>query len=249
MYDENINIESAESQEVAEPENYENDTLDESAESQEVAEPENSEVSEPEEVAESGRTEADAAFAEMRRRIQELEGYNADLERRNGEMHGALSRYFEGEDDEELIINANAYAEEVDPEEYRESYERERELEALRYENEALQEQITDANINRLMQEGLREVQELDPNIKSLEELGQPFVDFIASGLNTKQAYYATLAYNNNEKIYAPDTIGKVADTKSERDYFTSEEIDALTDEELNDDAIWAKVMRSMDRL
>lgn len=247
--DENYNIESAENQEVAEPEN---ESL-ESAENQEVAELENSETSDTNESVEpeesSGRTEADAAFAEMRRRIQELEGTNADLVRRNGEMHGALSRYFEGEDDEELIINANAYAEERDPDDYRADYERERELEALRAQNEELQERLTDVEVQRIADEGLREIQALDPNIKSLDELGQAFIDFIAGGLDIKKAYYATLAYNNNERIYAPDAIGRVADTKSERDYFTSEELDALTDEELADDKIFAKAMRSMERL
>lgn len=248
--DENYNIESAENQEVAELENYEEESLDESAENQEVADPESSEEETPEsDTEESGRTEADAAFAEMRRRIAELEGENADLERRNGEMHGALSRYFEGSDDEELIINAHAYADERDPDDYRQEYERNRELESLRAENEGLKEMLTDAEVGRLMQEGLREVQALDPSIKSLDELGEVFADFIASGLDTKKAYYATLAYNDNEKIYAPNAIGKVADTKSERDYFTSEELDALTDEELDDDKIFAKAMRSLERL
>lgn len=249
--DEYIN-ESAEMQEVADPavEEVETDTLG-SAENQEVAEPEESTGSPTTEESEqsTGRTPQDAAFAEQRRRIQELERANADLERRNGEMHGALSRYFEGEDDEELIINANAYAEEVDPDEYRERYEADRELADLRAQNEELQERLTHQEIERLMQDGLREVQELDPNIKSLDELGDAFVDFIASGLSTKKAYYATLAYNNNEKIFAPDAIGKVADTKAERDFFTSEEIDQLTDEELDDPVIFAKAMKSLERL
>lgn len=246
--DEYIN-ESAEMQEVADPV-VEEETL-ESEENQEVADPEESTESPTAEETEqsTGRTPQDAAFAEMRRRIQELEGANADLERRNGEMHGALSRYFEGEDDEELIINANAYAEEVDPDEYRERYEADRELADLRAQNEELQERLTNQEIERLMQEGLREVQELDPNIKSLEELGDAFIDFIASGLDTKKAYYATLAYNNNEKVFAPDAIGKVADTKAERDFFTSKELDDLTDEELDDPVIFAKAIKSLERL
>ena len=245
--DEYIN-ESAEMQEVADPVT-ENEEL-ESAENQDVADPEESENStESTEEQSSGKTEADAAFAEMRRRIQELESQNSDLERRNGAMSGALSRYFEGENDDDLIINANAYADERDPDEVRQEYERSMELEELRMQNEELQEQLTKVEIERLMQEGLREVQELDPNIKSLEELGEPFVNFIASGLNTKQAYYATLAYNNNEKIFAPDAIGKVADTKAERDFFTSEELDALTDEDLENEAIFEKAMRSLQRL
>ena len=245
MY-EDYNIESAESQEVAEPETEEL----ESAESQEVAEPEESENStESTEEQPSGRTEADAAFAEMRRRIQELESQNSDLERRNGAMSGALSRYFEGENDDDLIINANAYADERDPAEYREQYERDLELERLQAQNSALEEQLMDAEVNRLMREGLREVQAIDPNIKSLEELGDSFVDFIAAGLSTEDAYWAVQAKERSTKVLAPDAIGKVADTKSERDYFTSEELDALTDEDLNDDAIYEKAMRSLQRL
>ena len=244
MY-EDYNIESAESQEVAEPETEEL----ESAESQEVAEPETSETP-TEEASESfGRTEADAAFAEMRRQNQDLQSQLEDMARRNAAMSGALSRYFEGEDDDELVINANAYAEERDPDEYRQQYERDLELERLQAQNSALEEQLIDAEVNRLMQEGLREVQAIDPNIKSLEELGDSFVDFIAAGLSTEQAYWAVQAKERSTKVLAPDAIGKVADTKSERDYFTSEELDALTDEDLNDDAIYEKAMRSLQRL
>ena len=246
MY-EDYNIESAESQEVAEPETEEL----ESAESQEVAEPETSETP-TEEVSESesfGRTEADAAFAEMRRQNQDLQSQLEDLARRNAAMSGALSRYFEGEDDDELVINANAYAEERDPDEYRQQYERDLELERLQAQNSALEEQLIDVEVSRLMQEGLREVQEIDPNIKSLDELGDSFVDFIAAGLSTEDAYWAVQAKERNTKVLAPDAIGKVADTKSERDFFTSEELDALTDEDLNDDAIYEKAMRSLQRL
>ena len=248
MY-EDYNIESAESQEVAEPETEEL----ESAESQEVAEPETSETP-TEEVSESeagsfGRTEADAAFAEMRRQNQDLQSQLEDMARRNAAMSGALSRYFEGEDDDELVINANAYAEERDPAEYREQYERDIEFERLQAQNYALEEQLIDVEVSRLMQEGLRDVQAIDPSIKSLEELGDSFVDFIAAGLSTEDAYWAVKAKERDTKVLAPDAIGKVADTKSERDYFTSEELDALTDDDLNDDAIYEKAMRSLQRL
>ena len=103
--------------------------------------------------------------------------------------------------------------------------------------------------IDRRLQEGLREVQEIDPNIKSLDELGEPFVHMIAAGLTNKEAYYATLAMNSKEKVFAPSPIGKVSDNRTERDYYTSEEIDNLTDEELDDPQIWEKVMKSMDLL
>ena len=232
--DENINT-SAESQEVAEPET---EAL-ESAESQEVAEPESTEETH-EEPKQSGRTESDAAFAEMRRQ-------NQALEQSNRMMMEALQRYFDGETAEELSINANAYAEQRDPDDYREEWEHNQEFARLQSENEELQNKLFDAEVDRLMREGLREIQEIDPNVKSLDELGQQFGNFIRAGLTSKEAYYATKAMELKEKVFAPDAIGRVADTKSERDYYTSEELDHLTDEEM--DANWDKVMRSMQRL
>ena len=236
MNDENINIESAEIQDVADPEM---DEALESAETQEVADPDSTEDST--DVAETkGRTEMDAAFAEMRRQ-------NQQLEREAAMMREALSRYFEGDTAEELSINANAYAEERDPDEYREEWERMQDYERAIQENEALRSKMLEMEIDRRMNEGLREVQAIDPNVKSLDELGESFVRMIGAGLTTKEAYYATLAMKSKEKVMAPDPIGRVSDNRIERDYYTSEELDHLTDEEM--DANWDKVMRSMSLL
>ena len=234
--DENIN-ESVETQEVAEPEM---DEALESAETQEVAEPDTADNSTEEAEQTSGRTESDAAFAEMRRQ-------NQQLEREAKMMREALSRYFEGETAEELSINANAYAEERDPDEYRKEWEREQDYERVTRENEELRDQMLEMEIDKRMREGLREVQEIDPNVKSLDELGESFINMIAAGLTTKEAYYATLAMKSKEKVFAPDPIGRVSDNRVERDYYTSEELDNLTDEELEEN--WDKVWRSMDLL
>ena len=237
MMDENIN-ESAEIQEVAEPET---ESL-ESAETQEVAEPDTADNST--EVAEDTqaheRTEADARFAEMRRQ-------NQQLEREAKMMREALSRYFEGETAEELSINANAYAEERDPNEYRQEWEKQQDYERALEENEKLRDQMLEMEIDKRMRDALRTIQQIDPNVKSLDELGESFIHMIAAGLTDKEAYYATLAMKSKEKVFAPDPIGKVSDNRVERDYYTSEELDNLTDEEL--DANWDKVMRSMQLL
>ena len=238
MMEENIN-ESAENQEVAEPET---DSLA-GAEEQEVAEPDTAESST--EVAEEQahqRTEMDAAFAEMRRQ-------NQQLEREARMMREALSTYFEGETAEELSINANAYAQQRDPDEYRKEWEKQQDYERAIQENETLKEQMLELEVDRRMESALRTIQEIDPSVKSLDELGQSFVNMIAAGLSDKEAYYATLAMNSKEKVFAPSPIGKVSDNRVERDYYTSEEIDNLTDEELDDPKIWEKVMRSMDLL
>ena len=234
--DENYN-ESAEIQEVAEPET---EAL-ESEETQEVAETApDTEISESTEQPTHQKNDTDAAFAEMRRQNQALEN-----EKR--QMMAALQRYFDGESVEDLVINANAYAEQRDPDEYRQDYERDREYEDLKARYESLEDELLNAQVDRLMQEGLREVQAIDPNVKSLDDLGESFARLIANGVPTKEAYYASKAMELKEKILAPDVIGRVSDTKAERDYYTSEELDHLTDEEM--DANWDKVMRSMGRL
>ena len=229
--DENIMNESAETQEVAEPET---EAL-ESEETQEVAEtaPETDDSTEATEQPTRQKNDSDAAFAEMRRQ--------------NKQMMEALSRYFDGDSVEDLVINANAYAEQRDPEDYRQDYERNREFEDLKARNAELEEQLLDAEVDRLMREGLRDVQAIDPNVKSLDDLGDTFTHLIANGIPTKEAYYAAKAMELKEKVLAPDAIGRVSDTKAERDYYTSEELDNLTDEEM--DANWDKVMRSMGRL
>jgi len=238
MMDENIN-ESAEIQEVAEPET---DSLA-GAEEQEVAAPDTAESStEVEEEPTHQRTEMDAAFAEMRRQ-------NQQLEREARMMREALSTYFEGETAEELSINANAYAQQRDPDEYRKEWEKQQDYERAIQENETLKEQMLELEVDRRMESALRTIQEIDPNVKSLDELGASFVNMIAAGLSDKEAYYACLAMNSKEKVFAPSPIGKVSDNRIERDYYTSEEIDNLTDEELDDPKVWEKVMRSMDLL
>lgn len=239
MMDENIN-ESAEIQEVAEPET----DISESAEKQEVAEPDTADSSNEatEETPKHTRTESDAAFAEMRRQ-------NQQLEREARMMREALSRYFEGETAEELSINANAYAEERDPDEYRKEWERQQDYERTMRENEALRDQMLEMEIDKRVRDALSEIQGIDPSVKSLDELGDSFIHMIAAGLSNKEAYYATLAMKSKEKVFAPSPIGQVSDNRAERDYYTSEEIDNLTDEELDDPKVWEKVMKSMDLL
>lgn len=238
MDDYNINDTSEEIVEVAEPLNED----EESVETAEVADPSESEevVSEPEENQEGGRTAQDSAFAEMRRR-------NRELENDNKLMFDALNRYFTGDDARELSIQANAYADSRDPEEVRAEFERSRESEELRSENEELKEQLMNIQIEQRMAEDLRTIQGIDPTVKSLDDLGESFINYISAGLDATDAYYASLLKDQKEKVYPPSEIGKISDTKIDRDYYTSEELDNLTDEEL--DANWDKVMRSMKRL
>ncbi len=212
-------------QEVAEP------VVETGAEEQEVAEP-----------ATEGRTEADSAFAELRRRAEAAERTNAELESQNQQMIEALGLYFEGGNPTDLSINARAHARNVSPEEERARYNEELRAKSMTEENEQLKQRIMDLEVQQLMSKGLSEIQAIDPSVKSLEDLGDTFAGYIRAGLSSTDAYYAVKARETSEKIVPPKTIGKVATAKGESGFFTKDEVEAMSDEDLekNWDDVWA---------
>lgn len=212
---------------------------------QEVAEPvveetgaEEQEVAEP---ATGVRTEADSAFAELRRRAEEAERQRAEYESQNQQMIEALGLYFDGDNATDLAIAARANAKQISPEEERARYEAEQARMTMSAENKRLQEENLALRVERMMAKGLSEIQQIDPDIKSLEDLGDNFANYIRAGLSSVDAYYAVKAREAKEKIVPPKTVGKVATAKGESSYFTKEEVDAMSDEEFdkNWDAIW----------
>lgn len=237
------NVESVETQEVAEPEIYDI----ESAENQEVAEPDTEVENEPEtepedetEVEEESNEPDDSAWAEMRREKEQFERENAD-------MKTALSRYFDGSNPEELSAQAQAYQEQRPVEDVIKERQVLAEHENLLRENETLKGQIENATIEKMMAKGLETIQKLDPSVKSLDDLGETFANLIGAGVNETDAYYATKLRESKEKVSPPSNIGKVGNSVSTNDLYTSKELDNLSTEEIN--ANWDKVQKSMSRL
>ena len=220
---------SEETQDVADPVE---ETVEEnlSEETQDVADP--VEVSAEEN---NSRTAQDSAFAELRRS-------NSDLQRRNEQLEEALGLFFN--DSEDLVAQAHAYSRGVSVDEVEEEFRQAEELEEATAENEQLRNEILNLRAEQLMRDGLREIQSIDPTVKSLEELGGNFAKYIESGLSSTQAYYAVQAERQTNKINKPSAIGRVNSETVERDYFTSEEVDRMSSEEI--DKNWDKVMRSM---
>ena len=210
---------------------------------QEVAEPVVEETgAEAQEVAEPARkTEADSAFAELRRRAEEAERQRAEYETQNKQMIEALGLYFDGDNATDLAIAARANAKQISPEEERARYEAEQARQTMSAENKRLQEENLALKVEQMMARDLSTIQQIDPDVKSLEDLGEAFANYIRAGLSSVDAYYAVKAREANEKITPPKTVGKVATTKGESSYFTKEEVEAMSDEEFdkNWDAIW----------
>ena len=245
MEDDDFNmIESEEIQEVAEP-----DVLSE--EEQEVAEPVNVEEGTNEEasreevgsepLAHFNHTEADARFAEMRRindaKTAQLSKYQQAFKKFGFEGEtpedalDAIDAHYSGKD----IATVKAERLAAEQEAHR--------LKMLEDENSSLRNERN----RQIIERDLKEVQKLDPNIKAITDLGQEFIQLKSMGWGTLEAYNAVKAAKEVKEITPPPVIGKVNNnTTAKKDFYTSEEVDKLSDEELNDPIIMKNVMQSM---
>ena len=221
----------------------------EGAEELEPAEPaEVSEGAEEPEVAEpaedkSGKTSSDAAFAQMRRELEEAMRLREEAEADRDQYKEALGLFFEGDD---MVPQAHARATGKTVEEVKAEMESANRAAALEAENQTLNEKLREYEVNELMARDLSEIQKIDPNVKSLDELGQTFLNYISKGLSGKEAYYASKAQEAMEKAVPPQEIGAVNQSSEEQSYFTRDEVAAMTPQEIkeNHDKIRASMSR-----
>lgn len=208
--------------------------LAEPTESSEIVGGEETELAEPSD----GKTDADHAFAEMRRE-------NEDLKAANKELEDALGQFFQGDTDQK-IISANALAQNKTEQEIRDEIEAENEWNRLTKENQELNDKLMDIETRDQMDRDLRTIQQIDPEVKSLDDLGKDFLDYISSGLDAKQAYYALKAKDAVEATKPPEEVGKVNQSSEPKDYFSKEEVEGMSHDEVkkNYDAIRKSMSR-----
>lgn len=225
--------------------------FDESAENQEVAEPEevetpsaeNQEVAEPEERSESeGRSSADAAFAEMRRRAEAAERKAAEYEAEQAAREEAIKQLTNGNENGIEAAIAESYGLDVDDviatlDAHTESAKKDLRIEEL-------ESEIVDIQAEKQMEDDLRLIQSIDPTITKLSDLGETFLNLTAAGVNATDAYYAAKGRQITEKAIPPKPIGKVGTTVQEKEYFTEAEVDAMSEEEQRQN--YEKIMKSM---
>ena len=178
---ENENV-SVETQEVAEPVNV-------SVETVEVAEQPTQEVQEV--VEEKPKfSEQDTAFANMRRELDKYKSESEKFKTENQRYMEALQRFgFNGANTDEILDQANAHylgktVEEVRNERIasdKAKQEQNAMMEKLKY--------YETKEIEDKMASDLASIQKLNPNIKSLDDLGEPYFDLIRKGIDGVKAY------------------------------------------------------------
>lgn len=185
-------------------------------EEQEIGEPVEEVVigAEEQEVAEPA-DKSDAAFAEMRREIERLQLDNARKDK-------ALGLYFDGENKE---VKAIAHAMGQDPADVQKAFDADAKISQL-------EQTLQSERAERAMEKDLAEIQKLDPNVKSLDDLGETYANFIRAGLSGVEAYAAIKAKENFNTETPPKTIGNLSTAPVKKDYFTSEEVDRMSPSE-----------------
>jgi hypothetical protein len=252
---------SVEIQEVAEP--VEENVVETSEQIQEVAEPETQvEVEQPKVERDY---EKDAAFAQMRRNMEQAQKEREEFQKQFEAMRAERERLtnsfglfgFKGNVDEiedqakahyygkpvEEMRNERLQAQKVQEEQQK------REQETLAKDNQIknLQEQL----YARILQDDLKKIQAIDANVKSLNDLGEKYMEMMASGKFTaEEAYFSAKAIENMNKKTPPPEIGKVnATQKADKTYYTSAEVDAMiaaNDKALDNPSVLSKIMKSM---
>ena len=254
---------SVESPEVAELENTQSEEMTEVADPSEgiadeqydyTEDTENNEPEEGEEDAdEQGKTKADSAFAEQRRRIAELEAQLAEKELAEEQRVANEERE---EEKIEQINNAIEFAreqgftdEEIDDliAEIQEEQKHEDTIAELEAKNKELQDRLLMFEVEQQAESDLNAIQRIDPNIKDLDDLGEDFMRLRASGIAPERAFFMCRTADERTRPQGAVPAGKLNRAKTEAEYYTSEELDNLPKDEIR--ANWEKVQRSMDRL
>lgn len=131
--------------------------------------------------------------------------------------------------------------------ELEEKQQKEREIEALRLENETLKQK----EFNRVLSDDLSDLQKDYPElakVKDVKEIGDTFIKLRAADVDLRTAYEAARAEKERNTKPTPPKMGAVnTSTSTEKDFYTPEEVDMLTDADYEKDPkLMQKVRNSM---
>lgn len=191
----------------------------------------------------SEKSDADKAFAEMRRQLAEAKAEAETAANERDAFKAELGRYFAGDDP---LVSSRAYAEQRSEADIRAEIQRENEIAQIRAENKAYRERAMNAEIELTMENDLREIQKIDPSVKSLDELGNTFRNLIATGCDAISAYYADKARSDKERITPATPPGEIKAQPGEKDFFTRDEVEKMSEAEVKKN--YGAIRKSMNK-
>lgn len=189
---------------------------------------------EEQEVAEPVKSASDAAFAEMRRAREAAENALKAKESENAQLMKGLGLFFDGKTADEKYAQALAYSQNRSVEDVQRELEEKSRIDSVTRENEELKKQLQDISIQKAMADDLQTIQSIDPTVKSLEDLGQTYLELIAKGVGAEDAYWAVQAKKAKEKITPPEMPGKVNTIPAEKDFYTRDEVANMSQAEIS---------------
>lgn len=202
--------------------------------------------------------EVNHQFKLMRQEQERLQRQIAEQQTANSRLLEALKGYgYEGTP-EEIAVQITAAQRGISPEELQaqEQQAAERAKELMQNDPEFLAmkqkaEAYEQVAFDNLFKADLAAIKKAFPDFKgkSIDELGGQFAALRANGVDAVTAYAAMQQAKQATEKPVPPVMGAVNQTKTEKEFYTSEELDRLTDKDLDDPSIFARAMRSMTRL
>lgn len=219
------------------------DNIEETGEEEmEIAEPSDESGEEETEVAEPSEDKSDRAFAEMRRNLEEAQRRVSELEAQNSDYEEALGLWFEGDN---KVAQAHAHYEDISLDEAISNIQQKREINQLRAEKEALEEQRNQLEFKNLKAQDLKEIKEAHPDvsIKDVEELGEDFFKYRSMGIDAVSVYEAI----QMKKGVPPKPMGKVkTSSPSKSGFYTRDEVANMSKSEIHKN--FDKIRESMNK-
>lgn len=200
--------------------------------------------------------EQNAWYAKQRKEAEEARAEAERVKRQIERLKTALSKYDYQGDPEDIADTLEAQKQSMTVEELR----AQREAEAMRVRELAM----NDPEIRKIKEErdtfyqmqleqirkgDLEKVKKAFPEVsaKDVSDLGEQFATLRANGIDPVVAYAAIKQAEGANKPKAPPSIGGINETSSrEKDYYTPQEVDALSEKDLNNPKIWEIVRKSM---
>lgn len=202
--------------------------------------------------------EVNHQFKLMRQEQERLQRQIAEQQTANNRLLEALKGYGYSGSAEEVAAQIAAAQRGISIEEFNEqeqqAAERARAMMQSDPEYLAMRQELNaykQAAFENLFQNDLEDIKKAFPDFKgkSIDDLGFQFSVLRANGVDAVTAYAAMQQAEQATAKPVPPVMGAVNQTPAEKEFYTSEELDRLTDKDLDDPSIFARAMRSMTRL